>query len=187
MRGKTFPPILQPDTTQVCPLTFDFWSEQNPTQNSHAPQQNSFNRHSNSITVSIHYYNILYYNIMLRELIVSQRILVIFPWTLHDLCMFVQNVCICCALTGAVCRRGWKRRASIFIQCLYEPDVVDWLNACHIDTPVVSPIGPQRHNGIGPGEPVCPYALGCRNSVTCWHCRVGDSLWFDETICRIDF
>ena len=27
--------------------------------------------------------------------------------------------------------------------------MVDWLNACHIDTPVVSPMGPQRHNGIG--------------------------------------
>lgn len=26
---------------------------------------------------------------------------------------------------------------------------MDWLNACHIDTPVVSPMGPQRHNGIG--------------------------------------
>lgn len=25
---------------------------------------------------------------------------------------------------------------------------MDWLNACHIDTPVVSPVGPQRHNGI---------------------------------------
>lgn len=26
---------------------------------------------------------------------------------------------------------------------------MDWLNACHIDTPVVSPMGPRRHNGIG--------------------------------------
>lgn len=30
---------------------------------------------------------------------------------------------------------------------------MDWLNACHIDTPVVSPVGPQRHNGIGLIEP----------------------------------
>lgn len=30
---------------------------------------------------------------------------------------------------------------------------MDWLNACHIDTPVVSPVGPQRHNGIGLTEP----------------------------------
>ena len=29
---------------------------------------------------------------------------------------------------------------------------MDRLNACHIDTPVVRPMGPQRHNGIGPAS-----------------------------------
>ncbi len=33
---------------------------------------------------------------------------------------------------------------------------MDWLNACHIDTPVVTPMGPQRHNGIGLAR---PYAM----------------------------
>lgn len=45
---------------------------------------------------------------------------------------------------------------------------MDWLNACHIDTPVVSPMGPQRHNGIGEARPyatrllsvpICPRLL----------------------------
>lgn len=67
---------------------------------------------------------------------------------------------ICCFLTVAVRRREWRWKAAIFIQCLCEPDAADWLNACHIDTPVVSPVGPQRHNGVGiGGASVCPWPL----------------------------
>lgn len=65
-----------------------------------------------------------------------------------------------CFPTVAV-RGKWK--AAIFIQCLYEPDTVDRSNAAHIDTPVVPPMGPRRHNG----EALCgsfqrPRALGCQ-------------------------
>lgn len=61
----------------------------------------------------------------------------------------------------AVRRREWRWKAAIFIQCLCEPDAEDRLNACHIDTPVVSPVGPQRHNGVGIGEAsVCPWPPG---------------------------
>lgn len=67
---------------------------------------------------------------------------------------------ICCFLTVAVRCREWRRKAAIFIQCLCEPYAAYWLNACHIDTPVVSPIGPQRHNGVGIGAAsVCPWPL----------------------------
>lgn len=59
------------------------------------------------------------------------------------------------------CERKWK--AAIFIQCLYEPDTVDWSNAAHIDTPVVSPMGPRRHNGEALCSSFqCPRALGCQ-------------------------
>ena len=45
--------------------------------------------------------------------------------------------------------------------------MADWLNACHIDTPVVSAMGPQRHNGIVgdpravqlPSVSICPQLL----------------------------
>lgn len=65
---------------------------------------------------------------------------------------------------------------------------MDWLNACHIDTPVVSPVGPQRHNGVGLTEPYAVqlfppppfFWLSDANSVTCWHCDVDDSFWFNE-------
>lgn len=76
------------------------------------------------------------------------------------------NVCLSCCGTVTVCCLEWKWRASIFIQCLYEAGIVDWLNACHIDTPVVSPMGSQKHNGIGSGQAcvprsasLCPHAL----------------------------
>lgn len=68
--------------------------------------------------------------------------------------------CICCFLTVGVRRREWRWKAAIFIQCLCEPYAAHWLNACHIDTPVVPPVAPQRHNGVGIGEaPVCPWPL----------------------------
>lgn len=78
---------------------------------------------------------------------------------------------ICCFLTVAVQCQEWKWKAAIFIQCLCEPDTVDWLHACHIDTPVVSPMGPQRHNGSGSAglyvAPFCVYMPSPANSVTC--------------------
>lgn len=81
---------------------------------------------------------------------------------------------IFCFLTVAVQCREWKWKAAIFIQCLCEPDTVDWLNACHIDTPVVSPMCPQRHNGIGSAAPFCVYMPLAANSVTCWLYNVDD-------------
>lgn len=62
---------------------------------------------------------------------------------------------ICCFLTVAVRCREWRWKAAIFIQCLCEPDAAERLNACRIDTPVVSPVGPRRHNGVGVGEALC--------------------------------
>lgn len=42
-----------------------------------------------------------------------------------------------------------KMEKHLYLFSVYtRPGTVDWLNACHIDTPVVSPMGPQRHNGI---------------------------------------
>lgn len=60
---------------------------------------------------------------------------------------------------------------------------MDWLNACHIDTPVVSPVGPQTHNGSGSaGLYVAPlYTLSAATSVTCWLFNVDDFLsWFHD-------
>lgn len=86
---------------------------------------------------------------------------------------------IFCFLTVAVQCREWKWKAAIFIQCLCEPDTVDWLNACHIDTPVVSPMCPQRHNGVGSAAPFCVYMPLAANSVTCWLYNVDDFFFCD--------
>lgn len=44
---------------------------------------------------------------------------------------------------------------------------MDWVNACHIDTPVVSPVGPQEHNASGPrADLLCVCVPSAANSVT---------------------
>ena len=78
---------------------------------------------------------------------------------------------ICCFRTVAVHRREWKWKASIFIQCLCGADRVGRLNACHIDTPVVSPVGPQRHNGVGSARLCVPRcSCLCLFALGCWFC-----------------
>lgn len=68
----------------------------------------------------------------------------------------LSTISECLHFTVAVHCREWNWKASIFIQCLCGADILDWLNACHIDTPVVSLMGPQRHNGVGSAW---PYAM----------------------------
>lgn len=75
---------------------------------------------------------------------------------------------------GCAALRVKMESGYIYSVFMWAADTVDWLNACHIDTPVVSPMGPQRHNGGGSAKALCSsfcvYMPLVANSVTCWLC-----------------